>query len=30
MNNSGLSSDEMFVPDLTWREQDILILLAER
>ncbi len=30
MKNSGLVGGEAHVDDLTWREQDILILLAER
>jgi predicted ATPase/DNA-binding CsgD family transcriptional regulator len=30
MNNGDLSSDEVLADDLTWREQDILILLSER
>jgi len=30
MNNGYLSSDEVHVDDLTWREQEVLILLAER
>lgn len=30
MDNSGRSSGKLYADDLTWREQDILILLAER
>ena len=30
MNNGSLSSDKVHVDDLTWREQEVLILLAER
>ena len=30
MGNDNFSSDEVYADDLTWREQDILILLAER
>jgi DNA-binding CsgD family transcriptional regulator len=30
MNNGYLSSDEVHADDLTWREQEVLILLAER
>ena len=30
MNNRGTSSGETYADDLTWREQDILILLSER
>ena len=30
MNNHNLSGDEVYADDLTWREQDVLILLAER
>ncbi|MEN8173240.1 MAG: LuxR C-terminal-related transcriptional regulator, partial [Chloroflexota bacterium] len=30
MDNSGLSGDQVYTESLTWREQDILILLAER
>ncbi len=30
MKNSGLTGGEVYADDLTWREQEILILLAER
>jgi predicted ATPase/DNA-binding CsgD family transcriptional regulator len=30
MNNHGLSREEEYADDLTWREQEVLILLAER
>ena len=30
MNNGYFSSEEVYADDLTWREQDVLILLAER
>ncbi|NIS79274.1 MAG: AAA family ATPase [Anaerolineales bacterium] len=30
MNNLDLSGDEVHSEDLTWREQDVLVLLAER
>jgi predicted ATPase/DNA-binding CsgD family transcriptional regulator len=30
MNNGYLSSDEVHADDLTWREQEVLILLADR
>ncbi len=30
MKNSGQTNGEMYADDLTWREQDILVLLAER
>jgi len=30
MKNSGLTGGESYADDLTWREQDILVLLAER
>ena len=30
MKNSGYTNGEIYADDLTWREQDILILLAER
>ena len=30
MNKSGLSDDKVYVDDLTWREQEVLSLLAER
>jgi predicted ATPase/DNA-binding CsgD family transcriptional regulator len=30
MKNSGLTDGEVYANDLTWREQDILVLLAER
>ena len=30
MNNGSLSSDKVHVDDLTWREQEVLTLLAER
>ena len=30
MNNRDLSGEEVYADDLTWREQEILILLAER
>ena len=30
MNNGYLSNDKVHVDDLTWREQEVLILLAER
>jgi predicted ATPase/DNA-binding CsgD family transcriptional regulator len=30
MKNSGITDGEIYVDDLTWREQEILILLAER
>jgi predicted ATPase/DNA-binding CsgD family transcriptional regulator len=30
MNQRGLSGEEMYADDLTWREQEVLILLAER
>ena len=30
MNNGNFSGEEVYADDLTWREQDVLILLAER
>jgi predicted ATPase/DNA-binding CsgD family transcriptional regulator len=30
MNNRDLSGDEVYVDDMTWREQEVLILLSER
>ena len=30
MNNRDLSADEVHADDLTWREQEVLILLGER
>ena len=30
MNNRDLSAEEVYADDLTWREQEVLILLAER
>jgi predicted ATPase/DNA-binding CsgD family transcriptional regulator len=30
MNNGDFSGEEVYADDLTWREQDVLILLAER
>ena len=30
MNNRGTSSGEIYANDLTWREQEVLILLSER
>ena len=30
MKNSGITDGEIYADDLTWREQEILILLAER
>jgi len=30
MNNGNFSGDEVYADDLTWREQDVLILLSER
>jgi len=30
MNNGYFSGEEVYADDLTWREQDVLILLAER
>ena len=30
MKNSSLNDGEIYADDLTWREQEILILLAER
>jgi DNA-binding CsgD family transcriptional regulator len=30
MNNGDFSGEEVYADDLTWREQDVLILLSER
>jgi len=30
MSNRGFSGDEVYANSLTWREQEVLILLAER
>lgn len=30
MNNRGLYGEEVYADDLTWREQEVLVLLAER